>query len=78
LSVLIQTSSEQQQLDKELQGCLLACYEEILKEKRLCLARIKCVISSVLVRDFASPPVTLDTGDDDIDDPLTVQAEISP
>jgi hypothetical protein len=49
---------------------MLACYEEILWEKKRSLARQTSVASS--------PPVSLDIGDDDPDGPSTVQEEAPP
>jgi hypothetical protein len=58
---------------------MLACYEEILKEEQK-----RSLSRQTLVLDFfmsssgtcAIPPVLLDIGDDDPDDPPTVQEEV--
>jgi hypothetical protein len=76
---LIGTSSEQQQLDRELMR-MNACCEEILKEKKRSLSRQTSVLdflkSSSGTR--ASPPVLLDIGSYDRDDAPTVQEEVPP
>ena len=47
LSTLIQANIDKQQMDKELQGCSSACYEEIGKEKKKALShQIYCLIST--------------------------------
>jgi hypothetical protein len=55
---------------------MLACYEEMLKEK-VSLSRQTSMpdFFKSSSRTCASPPVLLDTGDDDRDDPTTVQEE---
>jgi hypothetical protein len=57
-----------------------ACHEEILKEKKRFLSRQGTMFG--LLKSYsgtlASPAVLLNIGDDDTDDPSTVQEEIPP
>jgi hypothetical protein len=57
---------------------ILACYEEILKEKRgLCLTGFQYLIFlKSSSQNPISPPVLLDIGHDDPDDPPTGQEEV--
>ena len=81
LRSLIGRSSEQQQLDWEMWGCQLDTRRFWRKTIGFYLARLHCLISLL---DFfmspsetvASPPVLLDTGDDDQDDLPTVQEKV--
>jgi len=58
---------------------ILACCEDILKEKKSYLARYQCLI---FFKSFsgtrALPPVLLGTADYNTDDRPTVQEEVSP
>jgi hypothetical protein len=53
----------------------LSCFEEILKEKKMYLARHTSLLGSVKLSlgTRASPPVLLDVGDDNLDDRPTVE-----
>jgi hypothetical protein len=54
----------------------LACYEEILKVKKMSVCHKKSVSLSHL-RTCAQPPVLLDVGKDDPNEPLMVQDELA-
>lgn len=64
-------------LDKEFRGCLLACYEEIMKKGGLCLARLEFLVSSSHLRGFVNRHLysLVIAGHDPID-PLSVQKEV--
>jgi hypothetical protein len=59
---------------------MLACCEEILKEKKRYLSGQTSVLDLLKSSSgtFAWPPVLLDIGDGDADVPLTVQDEVPP
>jgi hypothetical protein len=55
---------------------MLAYCEEIVKEKKMCLARKASMLD--FLKFFISPPVLLDIGDDDPDNQPTVREEVCP
>jgi len=56
----------------------LACYEEILKEKKRLLSHQGAMLGFLKSSSgtLASPAVLLNIGDDDTDDPSAVQKEV--
>jgi len=64
-------------LDKEFWGCLLTCYEEIMKKGGLCLARLEFLVSSSHLRGFVNRHLyCLVIAGHDPNDPLSVQKEV--
>jgi hypothetical protein len=57
---------------------MLACYEEILKEKKRFMSRQETMFGFLKSSSgtLASPAVLLNIGDDNTDDPSTVQEEM--
>jgi hypothetical protein len=77
----LKTPNEQQAVTT-IQGIIrmLACHEEILKEKKRFYSGQSSVFYFIkpFSRTRSSPPVLLDTRCDDPDDPPVVQKEVSP
>ena len=71
LRALIRTSSEQEQLDRNYEDACLPC----LKQK---LVRLQCSIFKASSGARTSPPVLLYIGNDNSDNPPTVQEDVSP
>jgi hypothetical protein len=59
---------------------MLACCEEIMKEKERFLSRLGTMLGFLKLSSgtLASPAVMLNNGDDDTNDPSTVQEEMPP
>ena len=69
-------SSEQQQLDWEMRGCLLDTKRFWRKTRGSCLARLHCLMYLSPSGTVASPLVLLGTGGDNQDDLPTVQEKV--